>query len=248
MEDADKTKQDLDISQLALDVCTFEVRYPTAYLLWDKHGAIWTEASKKWPDLQAQDAQPQASVFKLDKFQLSVQLDRAFVASSRPQSSLEDSKDIMAKFIEIVTQELKIASYNRVALRTVYFKEFARYEDAMNALMSTGMIRIPGERFFGIEKGKPLQAHYVLTWEGEATAATVRIQVLGRKLNVNIPPQLAHIEQLKSLDKETPRFVFDVDYYTKKPVAIGQLSSSEWISQTLHLINRDSKLFLRSHS
>ncbi len=43
---------------------------------------------------------------------------------------------------------------------------------------------------------------------------------------------------------EVPELTFDVDYYTVRPVRVGQIRLKDWIEQAFHMIKRDTNKIL----
>jgi hypothetical protein len=101
-------------------------------------------------------------------------------------------------------------------------------------------MKVPSGKHFGIE-GQSKEPHYALRWEGNALGVTVNLRTQARKFLVE--PPLAD-QAFDRIEKETFDLDYDLDYYTMVPASVGQFRAKEWIEQAMHVIQRDSKVFL----
>jgi len=231
----------LNLSDFKLTQAVLEIRYANAYIIWDRSGKIWTEFSSLWPNLHMLTAQPNEVLFRLEnKYELSVQIDKAHIIELEPTSNLDDFMERADKFIKLVIQNLEIINFNRVGFRLVYVKGFPDSLQAANSLISTKMISVPHGKQFNIE-GRISFPKYSIVWESDSAAARIALEVVDKKIDFDPPP---NVEGLKSAHFETHELVYDLDYYIPAKLLPGQLNVKEWLSQTYHLIKRDSKSFL----
>lgn len=233
--------QSLDFTQLKLVSATIEIRYDTAYILWDRAGLIWSKASLKWQDLKINQADPNTTRFIInDRFDLLVSLDRIHIIDSKPTANLKEFIEYADIFINLVMESLDIAKLTRIGFRLIYNKYFPDKNMAAEALVSSKMMVVPKSKFFNIQ-GKVLSPVYSLIWEGESTAVKVTLSARDKKVEFNAPPGL---EEVPSVNVTKHDVLYDIDYYTIKPVSKGQFNVREWIEQTYQLIKRDSKYFM----
>lgn len=231
----------LNLSDFRLTSAVLEVRYTNAYIIWDRSGKIWAEISSLWPGLNVLTVQPNVVVFRLEnKYELSVQIDKAHIMDLKPTSNLDDFMERADKFIKLVIQNLEIINFTRVGFRLVYVKAFPDSLQAANSLISTKMISVPHGKQFNIQ-GRISLPKYSIVLESDSAAARIALEVMDKKIDFDPPP---NIEELKSAHLETHELVYDLDYYIPSKVSTGQLNVKEWLSQTYHLVKRDSKSFL----
>ncbi len=231
----------LNLQDFKLTETVFEVRYDNAYLLWDRAGEIWSKVSSMWPDLKIEKVEPSIITFRLEnKYQLSVNLDKAHIIDAKPSSSLNEFMEKADNFLKLVIQILQIKNLIRVGFRLVYIRDFNDKFEAADSLLSTKKLLVPSGRQFGIE-GKVTLPRYALVLEGASTAVRVLLEVRDKKVDFDPPP---NIEELSPVHLEKHELVYDVDYYTLGKLSIGQLNIKEWLGQIYHLVKRDSKYFL----
>jgi hypothetical protein len=231
----------LDLESFKLSQATLEVRYDNAYILWDRAGEIWSRINNMWNGIKPSKVEPSSIIFSLDnKYQLSVELDKAYIIDSKPSSSLKDFIERADTFMKLIIQPLKIKEFTRIGFRPVYVKSFPDKTLAAKAMLATEMILVPKGKHFNIE-GRMLLPKYAVVLEADSVAVRIALEARDRKIDFDAHPG---IEELQSLHLEKHELVYDVDYYTLAKVSVGQLDMKEWISQSYRLIRRDSNSFL----
>src|SRR5258705_13436179 len=79
----------LELSTFWLEKASFEIRFSSALLHWDRAGATWMDVSSKWPELKMAVGEPGRTVFHLNRdFQVALTLTNATVVGAAPDSSL----------------------------------------------------------------------------------------------------------------------------------------------------------------
>ena len=230
----------LDISNFVSDTVVYEIRYENGYLIWDRAGRLWTELRAKYPEMVLSDAGPLLQTFTWKRIHtLSVGLDKASVSTSRPGPVMKEFTELAESLHEVIVKNLQIELLTRIGLRHIYGYACESLEQANQHLLSTGLVAPPKPPNFGVEANPRLEA--VFRWEGDSLGATVRMRAEHRTAEVEIP---ATFESPKIPKIEKHLLIFDVDYYTKKVVNVGQLRASEWINNALHIIRKDSSKFL----
>jgi hypothetical protein len=219
----------------------FELRYDQAYLLWDKAGAIWQDIRKANPNIKLREAGPAKVVMTIDRrFQLTIELDKLNISVFTPPSSMDDFIDLCMSVVRTSVHTLEIPLFSRVGLRVIYRQNFKSRAEASNALISTKMMKIPEGKHFGIE-GEPRLPHYSIRWEGDKLGVQVIVQAQERKIMVE--PALGETI-VEPIEKDVFELVFDTDYSTIGTVESGQFRASEWITNGMRVIRRDSRAFL----
>ena len=231
----------LSLSNLKLLQATIEIRYNNAYLLWDRSGLIWSKASSKWVNLKIVKADPMVTNFLIDdRYEASVQLEKAHFIDLKPSSSLKEFIANAELFVTLVADTLDLTEFTRLGFRLIYYKRFNNKVEAADSLISTKMINVPSGKHFNIE-GKVLTPKYSLKWEGESMGVRVELSAQNKKIDLDVKPGM---EEIAPVHVERFEIVYDIDYYTLKNTTKGQLNVKDWISQSYHLIKRDSKVFM----
>lgn len=234
-------KNSLDLSSLKLTQATMEIRFDNAYMLWDRAGLVWSKASSIWTNLKMGKAEPMVTTFIVDdRYELSIQLDKAHFIDMQPISSLKEFMVNAELFVALVVDSLDITEFTRLGFRLLYSKKFQDKTEAANAFISTKLINAPRGKHFNIE-GKILMPNYSLRWEGESTGVRVKLTAQDKKIDLTVGPG---VEEILPVHVERSEVIYDIDYYTLKNTRKGQLNVKEWISQAYHLIKRDSNVFM----
>jgi hypothetical protein len=221
--------------QFQLEQFVFEVRYPFAFLHWDRSGTIWSELARKWPELESVVAQPGETRFRLgNSYQFTIAMERASAEAMRPK--IEEFAAFSDHFMAVLIRELQIAELRRVALRSIFFRVTKDLQTASIDFIKTGLVRVPEGKVFGIEAFSTTSPKYSMRWEGKSTAATLTVEAQRRSLNFQPPFGFHGIDAIK---KEETGILFDVDYSTTAPMAVGTLKPSEWIPQVFRVVKRD---------
>jgi hypothetical protein len=231
----------MDLSHFDLRSVAFEVRYDQAYLLWDRAGALWQAVHRIAPTIKLTESVPaKISGFIERRFHVSVELEKVLIIVYPPPSTVEDyialCRDILAAAIDI----LGVKIYSRIGLRLIHHRRFRSSEEAADALLSTGIMKVPEGKHFGIE-GPPKLPHYAIRLDGDNLAVQVNLHTQERKLKIDVPLGETALE---SVEKDIFELIYDVDYFTIGTVDIGQFRASDWIPNALRVIRRDSKVFL----
>ena len=231
----------LSIDDFTLEKAVIELRYAPALLLWDRAGRLWSRVLEKYPELKLLQAQPNQTVFNLGRdFQFSVQTEKANLITDEPEPGLEKFQELADSFVDTVVTTLEIAAVSRVGFRLTYFKTTRDQAEAVEVFRSTGRLRIPNGKLFGVENQHAGGA-FTLRLEDKQLGATVRIEVEGRKVDFEPPFGLKEVASVTDLRHGV---TFDIDLFTTSATPVSQLRASEWIKQGLHVIRRDSSPFL----
>ena len=241
MAAAGSRKHPLSLSDFRLENAAFEVRYETAYLLWDHAGSISKEISVKWPRIRNVEGSPAKISFVLeDSYSFTVELGKSFGVAYHPQSNLEDFSAILEFFVGLVTKVLQVSAYERVGLRLTYFRTYPDKESASRALTETQIMQLPDGSHFGID-GQPMLPEFGVRWESETQGTTVVVRSEERGIDVERPLGVSEIDpiHIKKFGIKA-----DFDYFIKAPVPVEKFRLEDWINQAVHVIRRDGPLFL----
>jgi hypothetical protein len=233
----------MDISYFDLHQANFEVRYDQAYLLWDRAGAIWQVMRRTNPNLKLKEAGPAKVVMTLDdRFQLSVELDKLAVSVFTPPSNIDDYIPLCQQVLSLAINNLELTLFSRIGMRVIYRHEFRSRAEASDALISTKIMKVPEGKHFGIE-GQAKLPHYAIRWEGDKLGVQVNLRAQERKILVEA---IMGETAVQGIEKDLYELIFDVDYFTIGTVEVGQFRASDWITNALRVIRRDSKVFMEA--
>ncbi len=231
--------QMLSFASFDLESVTLEARYHPAYLLWDRSGAIWSNATKRWPGLTRRNAQPNETSFFLGhQFEFGSLLDRCYLIERFPRSNLSDFKSAAEFFVNLVADNLEIEEFTRIGFRLVFTHEFNSLEDA--SMYTSELCRtssFPQSKTFNIQ-GKVMFPELIFRWEDEKFGVRVSLRCDERKVEISVPSQTKKLQDQSSNEALS---ILDVDYYLKTSLTRHKLKVSAWIDQMYHVIRRDLK-------
>jgi hypothetical protein len=132
-------------------------------------------------------------------------------------------------------------NYSRVGLRVSFIRDFETQEMATAAVLSTGHINAPEHAQFGVG-GKPAAAHYSIRREDGKNGFTLWLKA--ESLKFELQPTFGLGPYMKPLDETRHRVTLEVDSFLMAQLSVSQMLVRDWISQTYHIIRRDSNSFV----
>lgn len=231
----------MDISYFDLHSVNFEIRYDRAFLLWDRAGTIWQNIGNAYPNLKPREVTPAKVTATIEqRFQLTIEIDKFIANVFLPPNNIEDYTKICDHVMSMLTEVLHLKLFTRIGLRVIYRRNFESREEASAALISTKIMKVPEGTHFGIE-GQPMLPRYYMRWEGDKRGVQVNFQAQERKILVE--PVIGE-PTVEGIEKQLYELVYDIDYFTIGTVEVGQFRASDWITNTMRIIRRDSKVLL----
>jgi len=231
----------MDINQFGLRQSSFEIRYPKAFLLWDRSGSVWADAFTRWPELKLITAQPNVMTFKLGSdIELAILLDRAHVISA----TTKHDPDLFGKLCAFIIDsaiEVGVEKYSRVGYRLTFVKRYQTIDEATDAFASIDLVKFPKGKNFGID-GRIKNPDCSFRLEDENLGCRCQLAVQTKSTNIELP--LGESEEVKFEASERHDLIFDCDYYTTADVAVGQLKTDVWLRQAEQVMRRDAKVIL----
>src|SRR5260370_10523920 len=108
-------------------------------------------------------------------------------------------------------------------------------------LMKFGLLRIPEGRHFGVS-GVLLNPEIAFRKEEVSKGFSIRLKAESLEFKLELP----HIwhKVTKSVEEVRETVVVDIDSYVQGTILPTQIAFEDWISQTLHVIRRDTNVFL----
>jgi hypothetical protein len=224
-----------DISDFRLFTTACEFRFQNSYHLWDRAGEIWSDFVAANPEAKLVKADPGQTTFRLgSQREFTVNLDR-FGVNAHVPSSTDAFAAEADEFAKSVSRHLKVGSYSRIGLRTVFVREYPDIGAATVEMLGLKLLWVPNGPFFGIS-GTPSETRYSCRLEDKSKGCLIQIFVNKREFEPELPFAW---EGDKILRVEKNDLVMDIDYYTIASTSIGQLNVQEWIKQGMHVIRRD---------
>ncbi|MGE4080112.1 MAG: hypothetical protein AB7F22_31670 [Reyranella sp.] len=216
----------MHIDQFDLRAVTFEVRYERNLNLWDRPGRYWNSWLAKYPDIKINSATPNEVQAIGPNVRAMTGLDRSFIIANRPEN-LKDLEEKATLMVDLLGDVLEVAAFNRLGFRTVYRRRFADKQEAAAAMINVGLLKVPTASAFGIENATVLHPEYAVKLEGEDFGVRVAMKAQELKITIETSGDVEEEMAPKQEDQIFQDVIFDLDYYTLKPVLMGQLRVSE---------------------
>lgn len=233
----------MNISHLTLRSLIFELRYSPAFRLWDRAGAIWTDAARRWPALTLREATPNQTRFTIEnRAELGVQLERAAANLAASKITLEEFLPYCRFLSEIALSLLEIPTFTRVGFKPTFIKEYNNMDDAVRDFFATGMTKELIGKHFGIE-GRSEAPNVTIRFEGEYLGCATSLLVRKRATKLDMP-MIGADDDFEPVTKEHLELVYECDYFTKVNMDIGQLKATQWVEDAMKVIRRDSNVIL----
>jgi hypothetical protein len=105
----------MQLADLTLFQSVVEVRYASAYLLWDRSGELWSKLRLRLQGLRMISAEPNQTVFRVaDAFEFGVKLESASLNAFRPNRTLTQFCEHAGEFFPLASEMLEVAEFSRV--------------------------------------------------------------------------------------------------------------------------------------
>jgi hypothetical protein len=231
----------IDLSQFKVQKCVLELRYATAFLLWDRAGSIASQLSKHYPNLKLKEVQPNSQLISVDEHSdAHVKIDSASVTVAFPTSDLNTFKKLASVLFPLVIDKLELDILSRIGFRVFFEKAFKNREGtaAFVAEITRSMPR--KSKYFGFE-GKMFEFDHAIRWETEVLGCLARIRTIQNQLDIEIPNDFGALDPVHA---EKHAVQVDADYYAHAPTPIGKFDAVSIIESWYHLIRRDVGEFL----
>jgi hypothetical protein len=245
MSDSTKHKsQPLNFNDLKLETIVIELRYPFTFLLWDVAGELCHELEGKLPgSFVLINASPASvTVSYAARYDINVEQERLALSSSDPNASLTEFLEILQVLFDTVTDKLKIEVFNRIGFRQIFVKEYSSIKKAVAALRSMPSIVIP-EKILSDYENDFIAPGLTLRVENETRGALFNIRGGERSFEVAVPNVFRKDAKIQRENLQHFLLSFDVDFYTKVEIPVGQLSIIDWVKQAHETVKRDAAKF-----
>jgi hypothetical protein len=229
----------LTILDFKLRQATCELRYPDAFLIFDKTGDIYHELGKKFTNLKSDAATPAQTQMTADEGVISVEQQILRLTDNDPDLVLEKFAPNFKTLFDCVVDRLDLVAFTRIGLRQLFFKSYESAQQSEAALNALRLVQTGAEKRFG---AGPNIAELFIRWEDKELGAVFRIKAEKGSLDAKFPFELGMAE--KSIHKEFHRLVMDIDYYTIATVERDQWDPVTWITQSARIVRKEADRFL----
>lgn len=231
----------LDIEKFDLEKVAFEARFNANWMHFDRAGALWTDANRKFPELRMLETAPQQTTFMLGRaIQLQVLNDRLNVLSAKPMD-MEGMHAAANELTRLAIKHFGLTEMSRLGMRFNFFQSKPDIAAANAEFFQLAGLRAPGGKHFGIE-GKAQQPQLATRWESATRGAIVRLAAESRKVEFHPNADLA--QYIEPVTQTFEGVVIDVDFYTAGQIPISSFKPSDLLDDAHRVIRRDIGGFL----
>lgn len=225
----------VDYSDFSLGNIICEVRYPGAYLIFDRSGSIWHSLKRRFPSLSLVVGTPMQTSFRADSYVFNIESEAARISCNSPGVvDIEEFQRNCSFFFPLVAGILEIPTLTRTGLRQFLVKKFATKEEGQVFLRRFAVARgyIPK----WLEGASTTEVLY--HWQSESSVAMLRMAMQPGATSI------AGVNLLADDNKNECAVFLDLDYYIMGGINLDQWDASEWILQTRHAAKKDVNHFL----
>ena len=230
----------LTVSDFKLRQVICELRYPDAFLVFDRTGDIYHHLGKKFTNLHSDSASPVQTQMTADEGIAVVELNALRFSRNDPDSKLEQFSMNSKILFELAVEKLDLSVFTRIGLRQIFTKSYGTAAEPKSAVNALKLLSIGTEKRFGIEH--PNVSEFLIRWEDKQLGTILRLTAQSGRIDAQFPLDLGMAES--SVHKEVHHLILDVDYYTLAPVERGQWDAATWITQSARIVQRDADRIL----
>jgi len=213
---------------------TCELRYPNAYLIFDKTGQILNDLKETLTNISVSNAGPQQTAFASDEGSFHLEIGAARFTSGRPGRNAENFTKHCKAYFDALIERLEIEVFTRIGLRYILRKEFKTEGEAKLALAAMMLLNLkPTKRFNNSDS--PVEM--LFRWEDSQFGVFVRLKAESADVKLVVPPELK--DEIPDLDKKRFVLTLDIDYYTVARVEREQWNIQEWLPQKVRTIRKE---------
>jgi hypothetical protein len=224
----------LSIADFKVTSATCELRYESAYLIYDRTGQVFHDVRGLYTDCRVINATPNQTLFQADEGSFALELSQCRFSTTTPDPSMEKFGTNCKRFFDSVAILLDIRVFTRVGLRLFFRKDFKDIDEAKAVLHSLRLVNLKAEERFGAAS-EPDEV--LLRWEGSQVGAMLRLKAESGKIDLILPPELE--AEKPEIHKSFNGLIVDVDYYTVAPVERSQYDASAWIPRSVRTMKKN---------
>jgi hypothetical protein len=218
----------IDVDQFIVATATLEVRYSSAFLMWDRAGSVWDAVKERYPTITVQDAQP-------NQLTAALAIDKSLFSVTRPKNDLRELQTFGKVFFPALFDHLHVEVPTRVGLRVVYAKMFDKRDEAASFISQHSAMPKPRGKHLNVD-GKLLDPDVAIRYETDKLGFSVRLKATEQTLSATFPPEFRDLQPPKAVRNVVN---LDVDYYAHGSTAVAAFDHEAIIDGWLHLIRRD---------
>lgn len=242
-----KVNESLSFKKLDQESIVIELRYPFAYLFWDRAGMIFDDIKHRLPGgtFELTNASPgKVSILFNRIYEITVETQQFSVGCSGHPLDVKNFLRVATTVYDTLAESLAFEVYNRIGLRQVFVKRYptlTKASEALSELPAIAMLVKPLE-------GNPdatISPSAGVRIEEDSWGTLFSIKAAERDFTVNMPPIFwdSLEESKRTVNLHHALLMFDIDAYTKKDVSIDQFDLVEWTKQRMESVRKSAEMF-----
>lgn len=229
----------MSIGDFKLTRAVCEIRYESAYLIFDQTGHVIHSLRSSFKNLEVINPNPMQSTFRAEEGAFGLEVTQSRFTADMPDPTLEKFAGHCKRYFDTVAESLEVRVFLRIGLRVFFRRDFKDLVSSKDALNSLGLANFEPVARFGVEE--PPQ-EILFRWENAEIGAVLRLKAESGAIDIVLPPEL---ESSKSqLHKDINCVTLDIDYYTVAPAERAQWDPAAWIPQSMRRIKKEADKIL----
>ena len=204
----------------------FQIRYPDAFELWDRAGAVARSLAKTWPELKVIEGKPNHQMLQAPGVEVQVSLGMSTV-TLKGLDSLESAKPLVASAFSAWRDELALEVADRVSTRAIYSKVFSSIKAANEELFSLGLTKWPSQKVFDQPIDSDLNT-VDLGYKFEDESSFAFLRVYSERITYNLEHDREYTEA-PGVEEIICRLNIDFDRGLLGTVKLSSFRTEDWI-------------------
>ena len=171
---------------------TCELRYMSAYLIYDRTGQVLEDLRKTFTNIAVSAASPPQTSFVAAEGSFTLELGACRFTTNRLDKNGETFAKHCAVFFDVVIDQLGINVFTRLGLRYIARKEFKTLDEAKAALAALTLANLKPTRRFNSSES-PIEVMF--RWEDAEIGAFVRLRAESVDIKFDLDPRLCDGDQ-----------------------------------------------------
>ena len=218
------------LAEMRLARATCEIRYPPAFLLWDRTGSVaqTLQSTPQFEAMRVPSAAPNQTIFEIESASCNLEITAARCQTNEADAKLEGFSEVCSVFMSTACRQLEVRELARVGLRTIHYAAYRSEREMLDAMLALGFERRLGAAF---RDGNDV-IEVSFRWQGPESGTTMRLVVSSGTVGwrVVLPVE----EQDRSRHEVTMNhLVVDTDFFVNGPAKVSQWDSATWIEDAL---------------
>jgi uncharacterized protein (TIGR04255 family) len=235
----------LDFSSFQKTRLLFEARFPESFIISDVLGTICDQLSARFKSLKSlqniQNILQNESLYSADnRFAISISSTKLSITDFKPAASWDESFEAVREIFLVVSEFSRLRVFNRIGTRFQYSVSCKDRKTLRSRVGEFAGIALPKKSIFRIEPISSVASYKFEADDGDL-GYIVQLYPEEEKLEYSLP--IGATVDIPA--KETFALMFDVDFFTVRPVSLESFDIMTWLRGWQRTLNQDADTFLK---